>query len=137
MTRVYIAAPFELIGEANMLKLLLEAKGFVVSSRWLDESPDELFENMTDHDRRQFCAARDMEDILTSHAMVLINPKEWAKIGSGGRHFESAVAVMAQLPLYIYGVETNVFHAVPEVTMVTTDLKTLIGAMRFKFGIDS
>lgn len=132
--RLYIAAPFELQDEAKRIGALCEAKGLKVTSSWFHEDPSAVSEVVSNSLER---AQADMMDLLTSHGMLLINPEEWRRRGSGGRHFETGVASASGLPIYIYGVRSNVFHHLESVRYVSEDIEEVIGAIRFTWGIDS
>lgn len=125
MARIYVAAPYELLQSAREVRERLIAAGFYVTSRWItdDEGVASTPEN------KKMWASRDLYDILSAQALLLINPPEWANQGTGGRHVEFGVALMAQLPVFIYGARTNVFHFSDGVAAASVTFDALLEKM--------
>jgi NTP pyrophosphatase (non-canonical NTP hydrolase) len=102
---VYIAAPFELRNVAIELRSLLLLSDIICTAGWIDgPAPNDLD-----------AAQRDLSDILRAEAVVFVNPPHWAKQGSGGRHTEIGFALANNIPVFMMGKASNVFHALPEV----------------------
>ena len=116
--KVYIAAPWELREEAKALGDRLTAADIEITARWLTE-PD----GQSEVD----AAAIDLVDIDRSSAIVLLNPAGWEVKGTGGRHFECGYAYARDLPIFILGTRSNVFHhtlhCVSEAETITCLLK--------------
>lgn len=121
--RLYIAAPFECQASALGLRQVLRGNGFVITSRWLDEPPIAMPDMTPD-----FCAVvarRDIVDIYNADAMVLVNPEEWRRAGTGGRHVEAGIALTRAMPFFILGVRSNVFHHLSSVDCAATEVELL------------
>lgn len=98
--RVYIAAPYELRSVAKAARLVLEHAGVTVIARWLDAQAQD-----SDGEAR-----KDLEDIAEADVLVALNPPEWARLGSGGRHVELGFALGLRKRIVVVGARTNVFH---------------------------
>lgn len=121
--RIYISAPFELQASARILRDHLVSHGFVVTSRWLDEAS-------TSTETHQEMAERDVADIISSDALLAMNPEDWKQKGTGGRHVELGVAYMAGLPTFVYGVRSNVFHSLKNVAAVSPTVGNVIASLK-------
>jgi len=99
--RIYIAAPYPIRHQAVEVMNWLEATGHTVTSRWLRGE----VEGNTDENAR-----KDFDDIASSDALLLINPQDWANVGTGGRHVELGYALAIGITVILLGVRTNVFH---------------------------
>lgn len=106
---VYIAAPFELRDSAKELRDALKAD-VVCTSHWLDS------DQPADID----AARLDLADILRAEAIVFLNPKGWATQGTGGRPVEIGFALANNMPVFMLGSASNVFHTLPEVVVLST-----------------
>lgn len=125
MIRVYIAAHTEEQPRALALRALLRHHGITVNARWLDlvDVPRESA------DGAQVC----LEDIEDAQVVVFLNPKPLHGTGTGGRHTEVGMALMARKPLVIVGERENVFHSagwraelVSPLTMTARELAVVI-----------
>lgn len=105
--RVYVSAPWPLQAQARAWRAVLEHAGFVVIARWLDLPADAQADAEG--------AEMDLEDVVASDVLLLINPPEWAERGTGGRHVELGYALGAGKRLVLFGARTNVFHQLPAV----------------------
>ena len=98
--RVYIAAPYELRPVAMAARRAFVLAGVEVVARWLDaQAQDSDLE-----------ARKDLEDITADDTLVALNPSEWARLGTGGRHVELGFALALQKRIVLVGARTNVFH---------------------------
>jgi nucleoside 2-deoxyribosyltransferase len=99
---VYIAAPYELREQANAVRLLLADRHIVCSSRWIvqDDSAIESHE----------WAQVDLDDIKAADVLVALNPPEFARSGSGGRHVELGYALALDKQILVVGARSNIFH---------------------------
>lgn len=97
MKRIYIAAPWARREEAREARLYFELEGFDVTSRWLDV--DELKCSPVKE------AQNDIEDVLTSDAVVVLNLQK-----SEGKAFEQGLAFMANIPIYVIGDKEQPLH---------------------------
>ena len=116
--RCYIAAPYELRDAALRARTTLEQSGFLVTARWLDaQAQDSDLE-----------ARKDLEDIASAHALIALNPSEWARSGTGGRDVELGYALALGKRIVLVGARTNVFHQHSSVTCVP-DLSSAVHSL--------
>ena len=101
MSRIYIAAPYEMRDEAISIMHWLESQGHEVISSWLR---DGAFANDDP------TARLDLADIDRADMLLALNPSEWRRSGTGGRHFEMGYAAAKGKQIVLVGVRTNVFH---------------------------
>jgi hypothetical protein len=101
MSHIYIAAPYEMREEAISIMHWLESQGHEVTSSWLR---DGAFANDDP------TARLDLADIDRADLLLALNPSEWRRSGTGGRHFEMGYAIHAGKQIVLVGVRTNVFH---------------------------
>ena len=106
---VYIAAPYQLRDEAQVLMFLLADEGIGCTARWLTEGPE------TDTDE---AARTDLQDVARCDALIAINPERFKNSGTGGRHVEFGYALALGKPLLLFGCVSNVFHRLSEVVVV-------------------
>lgn len=121
--KLYISAPFELQASGRILRDHLVSHGFEVTSTWLDEPP-------VNKPTEAEMAERDIFDILRSDAIVLINPDDWKYKGTGGRHVEVGIAIIAALPVFIYGIRSNVFHHFKNVLAVSPTVGNVVASLK-------
>lgn len=111
---VYVAARFPDREDARRVRAYLESTGRIdCTSRWLDE-PDGWFDSVTDAER-DLVAAMDAYDVRRAQALVLLNPSDRAKVGTGGCHTEVGMALALGMPVFIFGERTNIFHRLSNV----------------------
>lgn len=104
---VYIAAPYQLKGEAEVLADLLSQRKVSVTSSWLHMDSTDC----DDH------ARLDLADIRSSDALVALNPKHWSTSGTGGRHVELGYALALGKKVFLFGSRSNVFHYLSEINV--------------------
>jgi hypothetical protein len=122
--RVYIAAAFPLKETAAAMRVDLIRAGFEVTSRWIDGIGGNGLEQ----------AIADLDDIRTSDALVLINAGEWVNRGTGGRHTEVGYAIAYGMPVFVYGIPSNVFHELDNVRCCLT-IDSLVHLLKQSVGI--
>lgn len=105
ISRVYIAAPYQMRADASALRMHLERHGISCTSHWID--------GPMPHD--QLAAARDINDVKSSEALILMNPESFKESGTGGRHTELGMALILQLPIFVLGTRTQIFHTLPQI----------------------
>jgi nucleoside 2-deoxyribosyltransferase len=110
MIRVYIAAPFELQSDAQYLARLLSMRPQPIgcTARWLTAGGT----------NDQAWADRCVADVVRCDVLVALNPADWKRSGTGGRHVEYGIAVALRKPLVIVGQRSNLFHHVAGVELV-------------------
>ncbi len=116
ISAVYVAAPFNRKEEARVARAILEANGFLVSSRWIDYHLDA--ETMDEAVMRKEAQA-DVFDVGNADIFVLLNEEGWQKEGqSGGRFLEMGVALALGKRVIVAGAKTSIFHYLPQVEFV-------------------
>lgn len=98
--KIYIAAPYPYLEEADAVAQHLRSKGHIITSRWL--------KTVSDLDNAG--ARMDLEDIDAADVFLALNPPGWANIGTGGRHVELGYALAKGKKIILAGERTNVFH---------------------------
>lgn len=126
MPSVYVASRFEDKDQAREVRAALAAGGVDCTSRWLEQ---ESKTEANEQDRRRFYAGMDLEDILSADALVLLDPKETHRTGTGGRHVETGYAIAAGRRVLILGARENVFHSLEQVTVHET-VESLVAAAK-------
>lgn len=122
MTRVYLSGQFEDGTRLCEVRQQLQAAGHSVTSRWLDSAaagPATAQASDPGADTRLGGIARqDFEDVDRSDVVVVFNPAEACSIGRGGRHVETGYALARGKRVIVVGARGNVFHWLPEITVV-------------------
>lgn len=108
MIKVYIAAPSELQVSIRHMALHIRKAGIHVTARWIGE-------NFEGQDGREW-SVKDLQDVTDADMLVAINPEEFRRSGTGGRHVELGAALILGKPVLLSGARTNVFHDHPLVT---------------------
>lgn len=135
MITAYVAAPFGRKEEARFARKRLEASGIAVKARWIDNHhPNEAV------NKEIACleANHDLEDIAASDILVLVHYPEFAKEGTGGKHFECGYAVALGKPVFVVGQPTSVFHHLKDEVWVvdTVEDAALLAATLVKEPLD-
>ncbi len=110
MSKIYVAATYEMRDAAIDVMQTLIVKGHVVTSRWLlvnDSMCDEW-------------ARKDLEDVASADVLLALNPAEWATGGKGGRHVELGYAIALGKRIVLIGVRSNIFHYLDRITVIDT-----------------
>lgn len=122
---IYLCARYARRDELNAYKAELESRGFVVTSRWLDEKgPDIMLTG--ELDRREHDAEVDLADIMAADVIVQFSdePVEvspYPNAARGGRHFELGFAVATGLHCLVCGPQENIFHYASRRVSVVND----------------
>ena len=123
MIAVYLSGQFEDGLALCDVRRTLEASGYRVTSRWLDSA---ALGPATGQAHTEGAAARlagiarqDFEDIASADVVVVFNPADACSIGRGGRHVETGYALALGKRVVLVGHRGNVFHWLPEVTVVS------------------
>lgn len=118
MISVYVAAPFDEQENAKKLRDALAKHGIGCTSRWLHEEAS-LGNVPASMENKIKFARMDRYDVRRSQAVVLWNPAEYAKSGTGGRHVESGLGfAYSEMPVFIVGVQSNIFAYLPEAVFI-------------------
>lgn len=107
-TPIYIAAPYEMRDEAIRIKGLLEGLEYDVTSTWLTTLDEEGDKG----------ARMDVHDVARADALLLLNPEEYRRSGTGGRHCEFMHAWTLGKQVTILGVRSNIFHHLSNVRVI-------------------
>lgn len=108
--KVYIAAPYPLRSVAVGMMGILEAHGFVVTSRWLREKDDD----------GPVAAQKDLADIKEADALLALHPEGWHDRGTGGRHVELGYALALGKRIILLGQRTSNFHHLDAIEVTQT-----------------
>lgn len=119
---IYLSGQFEDRSALDAVRQDLVSAGYPVTSRWLD-APSSVPATALAADegaaaRLSDIARQDFADIVTATVVVVYNPPEACGIGRGGRHVETGYALALGKPVAVVGARGNVFHWLPEVTLV-------------------
>lgn len=120
MISVYVAARWETKSDAARLRAALAERGIGCTSRWIDEggSVSSIGDRFTD-EQRGLVALQNVHDVKRARALVLWNPEELRKIGTGGCHWETGLAFGWGMPIFLVGssekeicpeARSNIFH---------------------------
>lgn len=105
--KVYVAAPWVRRSEARDVRDRLVKAGHKVTSRWLDTQSNNSVESL------QSEATNDLQDIRTADALVVLNLST-----SEGKAVETGYALAMDLPIFVVGGVSNVFHWLPQIRHV-------------------
>jgi hypothetical protein len=111
--KLYLAAAYERAGEMRGARDVLEAMGYTVTSRWIDQQDgeteaagqDSLADNPAAYARY---AEIDLEDLRAANVII-----HFTGGGRGGRHTEFGAAIAWGKHLVLVGPREHVFHALP------------------------
>lgn len=113
---IYLCGRYARRDELNAYRRELEARGFTVTSRWLDEKgPDIMLHREEYGDRMAHDAEVDLADITAADVIIQFSdePVEvspFPNAARGGRHFELGFAVATGLHCLVCGPQENIFH---------------------------
>ena len=109
--KLYVAGPWVDRDQVNVEAQKFRDAGHVVDCRWLTLHTDvgQAAGNALNQDEHQDFlreqAMNDIEDLLNSDALVVINSAK-----SEGMAVETGIAIAALMPIMIVGRRTNIFH---------------------------
>jgi len=112
MKKIYITAPYELRKSAQEAMKFFAEIGIECTARWIWQDDSAILSHEW--------AQADLNDVWLANILVALNPPEWAKNGSGGRHVELGIALTLEKPIYLIGERTNIFHYHDRVTVCAT-----------------
>ena len=135
MISVYVAARWETKDDAAKLRDALAERGIGCTSRWLEEEPS--LGDVPEEKKRRV-AGMDALEVRRAQALVLWNPPEKHRQGTGGCHVEVGMALALGIPVLVVGGGSNVFHWLPGVTRIrfsgfwpdSDDLMALVAAIK-------
>ena len=119
MNKIYIAAPWKEKTLARETKSLLEAEGWMVTSRWIDGYSN----SVGGMDKSAQILAReawnDVEDVRAANVFLLLNTQQRGEETSG-KAVETGIAIEREIPIFLVGGRTNVFHFLGNVRWFAT-----------------
>ena len=122
--KVYLAAPYPARPTiAALAATTLSTNGHDVTAQWVHDTtpirPDTVgpAPALTD-DQVADAAYACLTDIDHADALVLITAAQVSAEGGGDRHVETGYALARSIPVIVYGAPENVFHRLPDVTVV-------------------
>jgi hypothetical protein len=125
--RIYLAAKYSRNPEMRVLRDVLETRGHVVISRWINGN-HELTDINNDLEYARF-AQEDFEDLCRSHVVLWFSePKKIEGRNRGGRHVEFGLALAWGIRIIVIGRKENTFHWLPEVEHVE-DFSSALNAL--------
>ena len=135
---IYVAGSWSRRREIVAVVRRLEQDGHHITSSWLTAEeptpwdPQDPYSLPTD--TIAMIAQRDLHDVATSEAVVLIANEAGVKMGGGGRHWECGYAYALGIPIIVVGRHEHVFHYLPRI-VVTPDLDGMVMELRHLEGI--
>lgn len=115
--KIYLCSRYSRRDELRGVRDVLTAKGFVVTSRWLDtewEENDGQGSSAAPPEYRREFAIKDMIDVQVCDAIIAFTEPPRSN-GRGGRHVEFGMAAAWGKKLIVIGPEENIFHYLPGV----------------------
>ena len=109
--KLYVAGPWADRPLVNIEAQKFRDAGHTVDCRWLTlhtEVGQGNADALNEDEHQEFLreqAMNDIEDLLNSDALVVINTQK-----SEGKSVETGIAIAALLPIMIVGKRTNIFH---------------------------
>lgn len=101
--KLYLAARYDRREEMREIRVKLHLLGFVVTSRWLDETPEtEAAVAAGDAQARRTTAEIDLVDIQAADALLIFQDEPGAP-KSDGKHFEAGYAAGIDVPVISIG----------------------------------
>lgn len=117
--KIYLAARYSRNAEMRGVRDVLQALGYEVTSRWIDQHGGNLLEsivttrlNAEPAECYQY-AATDVDDLTRADTVVSFTSADGG--GKGGRHVEFGLALGLGKRLVIVGPRENVFHTLPQI----------------------
>jgi nucleoside 2-deoxyribosyltransferase len=122
---VYLASKYEYYSEMKKAAAKLQAAGINTTSKWVDLAP----QSFPTPEEAAMRAQMDLGNITESDVLVIFNPKEFHRSGTGGRHVETGYAIALKKPIILVGERENVFHHLSNITVIP-DSSTLEQTIR-------
>jgi nucleoside 2-deoxyribosyltransferase len=120
--KIYLSGQFEDGLALCEVRERLQTSGCSVTSRWLDSAALAPATSRTSDPgapaRLAAIARQDIEDIVAADLVVVFSPPEACGVGRGGRHVETGYALALGKRVIVVGARGNVFHWLPEVTLL-------------------
>lgn len=124
--KIYLAARYSRREELKGYRELLQSRGHVVTSSWIDTD----LEGRAADEEREKVAIVDLNDLRSSEACISFTEPPDAKAGRGGRHVEFGLAYALGLVCVVVGHRENVFHHLPDVHFVAIWSESVLALFR-------
>jgi hypothetical protein len=117
--RIYLAARYSRNAEMRGVRDVLQALGYEVTSRWIDQHGGNLLESIVAgqlNAEPEACsqyADVDVDDLTRADTVISFTSADGG--GKGGRHVEFGLALGLGRRLVIVGPRENVFHTLPQI----------------------
>ena len=117
--KIYLAARYSRNDEMRGVRDVLQALGYEVTSRWIDQHGGDVLESFVAsklNDDPGHCARYglvDVEDMTAAEAIVSFTSADGG--GKGGRHVEFGWGIAAGKRMVVVGPREHIFHTLPEV----------------------
>jgi len=118
-TQIYLAARYSRHEEMQGVRDVLQALGYTITSRWIDQHGGNLLESVVGEklnaepaECSQYAEA-DLHDLEAADTVISFTSPGGG--GKGGRHVEFGLALGLGKHLVIVGPRENVFHTLPAI----------------------
>lgn len=122
--KIYLAGRYGRREQLKQVREVLQKRGHVVTSRWLDtdwETPDGRATTSAPPEYREKYCLIDLEDVMAADVVINFTEASDSTAGKrGGRHVEFGVAIAAGKRLIVIGHRENIFHWHPSVEFFAT-----------------
>jgi hypothetical protein len=119
MSKIYLAARYSRNAEMRGVRDVLQALGYEVTSRWIDQHGGNLLESIVaeklnaDPAGASRYAEIDIDDLRAADVVISFTSVDGG--GKGGRHVEYGLALGLGKRLVLVGPREHVFHTLPAV----------------------
>jgi nucleoside 2-deoxyribosyltransferase len=119
MLKVYVAARYGRKEEARKISTALESYGFHVVSTWTKEEypPSITLDELNPETLREI-ANKDIEEIRSCDALVLLSDGQKTGVPRGGKHVEFGIAMALRKKIYVLGEAENIFQYTESASVV-------------------
>ena len=117
MLKIYLAARYSRLNEMQSARAKLETAGHYVTSRWINGDHRAL-DAFLAAPLTTTIALDDKEDLDAATVLIAFTEEPRVESTRGGRHIETGYALGKGKTVIVVGPVENVFHSLPEVTVV-------------------
>jgi nucleoside 2-deoxyribosyltransferase len=111
--KVYVAARYPQIKQAQAAEAILQREGHETTARWTDPAKQAGL-GLSQR------AVMDLEDVELADALLLLSEREGTLVSGGGRHFEMGYALALGKRVVVAGEHEHIFCYHPSVTVCPT-----------------
>ena len=132
--KIYIAARYSRKEAALTLSQQLSKRGYVITSTWTiePESPNVQLTDVSPGTLERY-AIRDVAEIDAADVFLLMSDPPTEAHPRGGKHVEFGYAYAKGKRCIVYGPQENIFHTLPDITVVSTRTALLDELRREQF----